>query len=141
MADGDKAISILRLEPAVLAGKERLEVIPPFPMRMDPPGGTTHRECILWDQQLVVLVYESEGSFSLFLDEPYPFDQFIQVLNGRTILIDANGNSEEFGEGDSFVLPKGFIGEWQLLENYRELCVIETVAYESSDELGDPSKF
>ena len=130
--------SIFRLDPSILAGKTGMKSMPPFPLRMSPPGGVPHAECILWDQQIVVLVYESKGSFTLYLDEPYPFDQFIHVLNGRTVLIDAQGKAEAFEVGDSFVLPKGFVGEWQLLEDYRELCVIETKAYQSSDDLGPP---
>jgi len=132
-----KEVSILRLDPAILAGKKGLTSLPPFPLRMDPPGGVPHRECIFWDCEIVVLVYESQGSFTLYIDEPYPFDQFIHVLNGRTTLTSQAGQAEAFSVGESFVLPKGFVGVWQLLDDYRELCVIETKAYRNSDDLGN----
>lgn len=140
MIEERKVVSIFRIDQAVLAGKQGLKAMPPFPLRMEPPGGVPHRERIFWDQEIVVLVYESEGSFTLYIDEPYPFDQFIQVLHGRTILTDKSGRSEAFGVGESFVLPKGFVGVWELLDDYRELCVIETKAYQSSDDLGLPAE-
>ncbi len=141
MTEARRGMSVFRLDPAVAAGKKGMKALPPFPVRMDPPGGVPHRECILWNEEIVVLVYENEGSFTLHIDDPYPFDQFIQVLNGRTILTGKDGKAEEFVVGDSFVLPKGFLGSWQLLDDYRELCVIEGDAYRNADDLGDPANY
>lgn len=133
----DKAsIAIMRFDPAILEGKQGIQPMRPFPMRTDPPGGVPHGEYIFWNGETVVLVYESKEDLTLYLDDPYPFDQFVYVLFGRTILTDRAGHSEEFGVGDSFMLPKGFKGDWQLLDGYRELCVMEGKAYRSSDELG-----
>lgn len=137
MTEG-RDVSIARLPSATLAGKSGLGPLPPFTLRTDPPEGVPHREGIVWDQQVVVFVYASDGDLTLYIDDPYPFDQFIQVLNGRTILTDQQGKVESFVVGESFVLPKNFVGEWQLLDNYRELCVVEAMAFKSSEELGMP---
>lgn len=54
------------------------------------------------------------------------------MLSGKLILTAADGESQEFVAGDTFVVPKGFTGTWQMLGNYRELIVIERQAYEAA---------
>ena len=38
----------------------------------------------------------------------------------------------EFVAGDSLVVPKGWIGTWKMLGNYRELIAVATDAYEKA---------
>lgn len=55
-----------------------------------------------------------------------PYDEFVQILKGRLILTLDDGRSFEFEEGDSLVLPKGYVGYWEMPEPYRELVVVDT---------------
>ena len=57
-----------------------------------------------------------------------PFDEFVHILMGRLILTLDDGRKFEFEQGDSFVVPKGFVGIWEMPERYRELVVLDTEA-------------
>ena len=46
------------------------------------------------------------------------------LLAGRVRLIHEAGSSVEFAVGDAFVIPAGFVGEWETLEAARKLYVI-----------------
>ena len=54
----------------------------------------------------------------------YPWDQFVVVLSGKSVLTDVSGKSQSFVAGDYFVVPKGFSGTWESFGVYRELIVI-----------------
>ena len=55
-----------------------------------------------------------------------PYDEFVQILEDRLILTLDDGRSFEFEQGDFFVVPKGYVGTWDMPEPYRELVVIDT---------------
>ena len=81
-------------------------------------------------KELSVSVFESalkEGSARKSSNNrvtDYPWDQFVVVLSGKSVLTDANGNAQSFVAGDYFVVPKGFNGTWESFGVYRELIVI-----------------
>ena len=54
----------------------------------------------------------------------YSEHEFVQLLAGRVVLTDAEGRSERFGPGDSFVIPAGYRGTWETVEPVRKLYVI-----------------
>ncbi len=54
----------------------------------------------------------------------YPYDQFVLVLSGKSILTDTAGKAQIFTAGDLFVVPRGFTGTWEEIGVYRELIVI-----------------
>ena len=54
----------------------------------------------------------------------YPYDQFVIVLSGKSVLTDSGGKAQTFTAGDYFVVPRGFSGTWEEFGVYRELIVI-----------------
>lgn len=54
----------------------------------------------------------------------YTENEFCHVTQGRMRISDAYGRAKEFGSGDSFVIPAGFEGEWEVLESMKKLYVI-----------------
>ncbi len=46
------------------------------------------------------------------------------LVAGRVRLIHDSGESVEFTAGDAFVIPAGFSGEWETIEDARKLYVI-----------------
>jgi len=58
--------------------------------------------------------------------EGLPFDEFVHILEGRLILTLDDGQEFTFETGDSFTLPEGYVGYWDMPEKYRELVVINT---------------
>ncbi len=137
MADEAKAVRAIKMDPEKLAGIN-LPAGEPF---MDPEDvlDGNHRprgEILHYGDQLIVEIYEDDPT-TLRFDEPFLFDEFVTVLSGKLILTGADGLSQEFVAGDSFVVPTGFTGTWKMLGNYRELVVVERQAYEEA--YGEPS--
>lgn len=56
----------------------------------------------------------------------HPYDEFVQILEGRLILTLDDGREFKLEQGDSLVVPKGYTGTWHMPEQYRELIVIDT---------------
>lgn len=54
----------------------------------------------------------------------YTEHEFCHMLAGRVVIISADGERSEFGAGDSFVIPSGFSGTWEVVEDCRKLYVI-----------------
>lgn len=132
MAGEAGVIRAIRMDPEMLAGLN-LEAEARFVAPEDvldgahqPRGAVLH-----YGEQLIVEVYEDEAATFRF-SEPFLFDEFILVLDGKLILTGPDGVSQAYLAGDSLVVPKGFSGEWKMLGNYRELVVIERQAYEAA---------
>ncbi len=137
VADEGSVVRAVRLDPGKLAGID-LPVEEPFMAPEDVIEGT-HRprgEILHYGEQLITEIYEDDA-LTWKVSEPYTYDEFVLILSGKLILTGTDGVSQEFVAGDSFVVPKGFAGTWQMLGNYRELIVIEREAYEA--EYGTPS--
>jgi hypothetical protein len=83
-------------------------------------------------KELTIEIYE-DGPATYAAGGPFPVDEFVLVMSGKLILTDAGGQVHEFVAGDSLVVPKGWIGTWKMLGNYRELIAIVTSAYETAD--------
>jgi uncharacterized protein len=54
----------------------------------------------------------------------YSEHEFCHLLTGRIIITSDTGERSEFAAGDSFVVPAGFSGIWQVLERCRKLYAI-----------------
>ena len=54
----------------------------------------------------------------------YSESEFCHLLQGRVVLSNVAGQRWEFVAGDSFVVPAGFVGTWEVLENCRKLYAI-----------------
>ena len=123
----------VRLDAEKLAGLD-LEEFEPFPKEMVLSGHSKHSYHTFFSgEEVVVEVYEAEPA-KLKIDEPWPYDEFIYVLSGKLVLTDARGEVTQFVAGESLVVPKGFIGIWEMQGNFRELVVIEKKAYERAEE-------
>ena len=54
------------------------------------------------------------------------------MLSGKLVLTGTDGVSHEFVGWVSLVVPKGFVGTWKMLGNYREWVAIERESYETA---------
>ncbi|MEO7774933.1 MAG: cupin domain-containing protein [Steroidobacteraceae bacterium] len=79
---------------------------------------------------------DSSGRFSAgyWRSEPgkwrvsYSEEEFCQILEGVSILTDVAGTAVTVSSGDSFVVPGGFSGTWEVVETTRKLFVISEPA-------------
>jgi len=72
--------------------------------------------------KILVSIYESDPA-KVRIDD-MPFDEYVQILEGRLILTPDGGDSQEFKQGDSLMVPAGFTGYWEMPEKYREFIII-----------------
>ncbi len=51
-------------------------------------------------------------------------DEFCHILSGHCRLIDDNGVAKDFKAGDSFMIPNGFSGYWEVVETTTKRYVV-----------------
>ncbi|MEM8936347.1 MAG: cupin domain-containing protein [Pseudomonadota bacterium] len=81
------------------------------------------------------MIFSGKISSYVFETEPgrvridgLPYDEYINILEGRLILTPDDGEAMEFKTGDSFIIPEGYKGYWEMPEKYREFVIINTVS-------------
>lgn len=56
----------------------------------------------------------------------YTEEELCVIVAGRCRLVAEDGTAENFGPGDAFVIPRGFKGTWETLEQVRKVYAILT---------------
>ena len=54
----------------------------------------------------------------------YTEHEYCRILEGESVLRDAEGNETTLGPGDDFVIPAGFEGEWEVVITTRKIYAI-----------------
>jgi len=54
----------------------------------------------------------------------YTEEEYCQILEGTSVLTDASGVAVTVTTGESFVIPRGFDGTWEVLQTTRKIYVI-----------------
>jgi uncharacterized cupin superfamily protein len=54
----------------------------------------------------------------------YTEHEFCEIVHGVSVLRDEQGHSKTLRVGDRFVIPAGFKGTWEVLENCRKIYVV-----------------
>jgi uncharacterized cupin superfamily protein len=124
---------ILSLNPDELRQLE-LDSIPPWPAEVVLSGTNEHWQKVLHEGEVVVALYEAMPAL-IDISEPYPYDEFVQVLQGEVTLTPIKGEKQTYGVGESFTVPKGWMGTWDMPVKFREMIVIETKAWEKSESI------
>lgn len=112
--------------------KAALELIPPFPEEVILKGKQKNWMKILHQGEVVVALYESTPAL-IEIKEPFTYDEYVYVLEGEVTLTHIDGTAQTFKKGDNFLVPKGFLGTWDMPRHYRELIVVETKAWNDAE--------
>jgi uncharacterized cupin superfamily protein len=72
---------------------------------------------------MAVGVYESSGPGAVHLRD-YPHDEFCLLVKGDLVIRDMSGEEHRFRAGDTFVIPRGFEGEWIMETVIRKQFVV-----------------
>ena len=64
----------------------------------------------------------------LEIKNPLPYDEYVHVLQGEVTLTHIEGKRNTFKAGVNFLVPKGFLGKWNMTTHYREMVAAETKA-------------
>jgi len=125
-------LNVLGLDAGQLRTME-LESIPPWPDELVLSGTNKHWQKILHMGEFVVVLYESEAAV-IDVSYPFPYDEYVLVIEGEVILTSTSGDRQRYGVGESFVVPKGWMGTWDMPVKYREKIVVERKAWDESED-------
>ena len=53
----------------------------------------------------------------------YPWTEYVLMISGRVVITNDDGTQNEFRAGDTFVIPKGFTGIWDVREPMKKQIV------------------
>jgi uncharacterized cupin superfamily protein len=73
------------------------------------------------DTKVQIGVWEA-GMGKLTLDN-FPFTEYVLMISGSVIVTEKNGTSKTFKAGDTFVIPKGWTGIWDVQERMKKQIV------------------
>ncbi len=73
------------------------------------------------DISVKVGVWEA-GAGKLNLNN-FPFTEYVLMISGKVIVTDKGGQSNTFKSGDTFVIPKGWSGTWDVQERMKKQIV------------------
>lgn len=111
----------------------KLDSIPPWPEGVVVSGTNEHWQKVLHQGEYVVTIYEAMPAI-INISEPYPYDEYVQVLIGEVTLTSVDGKAQTFRAGESFNVPRGWTGTWDMPVKFREMIVVETRAWVASGE-------
>ena len=133
-ADPESSTGQTRVLPLVTASlkKAPLEDLPPWPQEVVLSGANEHGQKVLHSGNVVAALYGAEAA-RLSVSEPFPYDEYVLVLAGEVTLTSDGGHSKTFGMGDSFLVPKGWTGIWDMPGRYLEKIVVETAAWNAAE--------
>ncbi len=80
------------------------------------------------DRKFTVAFWESGPG--VLKTDAYPHDEYCLVLEGHLIVTNRSGRREEFSPGDTFVIPKGWAGIWNMTTRFKK----QYVAFEEAQE-------
>ena len=133
-ADAESSTGQTRVLPLLTASlkKAPLEDLPPWPQEVVLSGANEHGQKVLHSGNVVAALYGAEAA-RLSVSEPFPYDEYVLVLAGEVTLTSDAGQSQTFGEGDSFLVPKGWTGIWDMPGPYLEKIVVEAAAWNAAE--------
>jgi uncharacterized cupin superfamily protein len=123
--------SVLPLLTASLK-KAPLDDLPPWPQEVVLSGANEHGQKVLHSGNVVAALYGAEAA-RLSVSEPFPYDEYVLVLAGEVTLTSDGGHSQTFATGDSFLVPKGWTGIWDMPQQYLEKIVVEAAAWYAAE--------
>ena len=105
-----------------------LERVAPFPAEIVLKGESENWQKVIHQGDYVVALFAASPAV-IDINEPFPYDEFVQVLEGEVTLINIDGGTATYKEGDTFLVPKGWMGTWDMPYEYREMIIVETEAW------------
>jgi uncharacterized cupin superfamily protein len=112
--------------------EDTLEALPPWPEGVVVTGVNKHAQKVLHEGEVVAALYGADAA-RLTVAAPFPYDEYVLVLQGQVVLTSDDGSSQTFGVGDGFLVPKGWTGTWDMPEQYLEKIVVETAAWNEAE--------
>ena len=72
---------------------------------------------------ILVRVGVWEAGMGKTVIENFPFTEYVLMISGSVIVTDKDGTSRKFLAGDTFVIPIGWSGDWDVQERMKKQIV------------------
>ncbi len=53
----------------------------------------------------------------------WAYTEVCSILSGRVAVVDSAGKRKDFGSGEAFIVPKGFVGTWITVEQASKIFI------------------
>jgi len=91
-----------------------------------------HAQKVLHEGEVVAALYGADAA-RLMVGAPFPYDEYVLVLQGKVVLTSEDGSSQTFVMGEGFLVPKGWTGSWDMPDQYLEKIIVETTAWNEAE--------
>ena len=109
----------------------KYEELTSWPEEMKIKGSLRQWQQIVFDgEELTGALWKSEPG--ILKIENYPYDQIVFVIKGNVFLTDSRNITKNYTAGQTFIIPKGFSGRWDMPEMYEEFIVVEKQAFQNN---------
>ncbi len=112
----------LRPEGDPATGLQSCQFVDPANVIGEPPRESAHTFFTNAVGNLTSGVWEATAYKEVI--DGYPVDELMAILEGTVTITDADGLSETYSVGDTFIMPKGFKGVWENTETMRKFYMI-----------------
>ena len=124
-------IAMLFIAPGHLIASEAplisvVESATPTEALMAKPGTYIGEKFTFEDQHtgdVIVRVGVWEAGIGKSVIRDFPFTEYVLMISGSVIVTDQGGAPRAFFAGDTFVIPKGWSGEWDVQERMKKQIV------------------
>ena len=111
--------AVLRFDDAIAPGEDYL--LPAEKLLSGNPKQTVHMNYTDPSGKFLTGIWRSEvGKWKV----AYTEEEYCHLLAGVSVIADAAGNAVTVSAGDSFVVPRGFVGTWEVIEPTTKRFVI-----------------
>ncbi len=78
------------------------------------------------DENFVVGIYQSRTG-SEVIDSPYPYNEYMYILEGEIITKTVEGHSHTYRQGESFIMPKGWMGDFSISKDLKIIYAVDGI--------------
>ena len=110
---------VLKLSAPAAAGEEYF--LPSEKLIAGNPRQTVWKRYVNSSSKFFTGIWQSEpGKWSINYSE----EEYCEILQGTSVITDSAGHVVRVSAGERFVIPRGFVGTWEVLETTRKVYVI-----------------
>ena len=78
------------------------------------------------DENFVVGIYQSRTG-SEVIDSPYPYNEYMYILEGEIVTKTVEGHSHTYRQGESFIMPKGWMGDFSISKDLKIIYAVDGI--------------
>lgn len=78
------------------------------------------------DENFIIGIYQSKVG-SEIIDEPYPYNEYMYILEGEVLTKTVDGHNHIYRVGESFMIPKGWMGDFAITKDLKIIYAVDGI--------------